>query len=141
MSIPIFTSKRLHRNQYRPSRKASLVVSTLIYLPLLLCGWIWIVLLTQGYFTIAGVPFPIIANFLQDETARNAYFEGDNTKLHNRLQEMGVEEQIKAFYRHQIEDETKLDQYIHQLLYERTGYVGLDYTLDSKGILVLKQRK
>jgi len=108
---------------------------------LLLCGWIWFVLLTEGQFTIGGVPVPIIRSFFQDETARNAYFAGDNKKLHARLQAMGVEDKIKSFYRPKIRDEAKLDQYIHQILYDRTGYVGEAYQVNSEGVLVLKKRK
>jgi hypothetical protein len=83
---------------------------------------------------------PIIVSFIQDETARSAYFKGDSKKLHDRLQDMGVEEQIKAFYRPQIGDEVQLDQYIHQLLYNRTGHVGDAYKVNSQGILVLKKK-
>jgi hypothetical protein len=88
--------------------------------------------------TIADVPVSIVISFLQDETARNAYFMGDNTKLHDRLEQMGIEPRIKDFYRPQIPDEVALDQYIHQLLYERTGYVGKGYRLNEQGVLVLK---
>ncbi|HBR74938.1 MAG TPA: hypothetical protein DEA78_14830 [Cyanobacteria bacterium UBA11159] len=88
--------------------------------------------------TIADVPVSIVMSFLQDETARNAYFTGDGQKLHDRLNQMGVEEQIKDFYRPQIPDEIALDLYIHQLLYDRTGYVGKAYQLNAQGVLVLK---
>jgi hypothetical protein len=54
---------------------------------------------------------------------------------------MGVEEKIKSFYRPKIRDEAKLDQYIHQILYDRTGYVGEAYQVNSEGVLVLKKRK
>ena len=94
--------------------------------------------LTKGDLIIGGVPVSIVMSFLQDETARNAYFQGDSKKLRDRLQEMGVEEKIKAFYRRQIPDEAKLDQHIHQLLYERTGYVGDGYWVNPQGILILK---
>jgi len=146
MVLPIFQSKKIRRSRYKSSygsapRKASLLASTLIYLSLLVCGWIWFVLLTEGQFTIGGVPVPIIRSFFQDETARNAYFAGDNKKLHARLQAMGVEEKIKSFYRPKIRDEAKLDQYIHQILYDRTGYVGEAYQVNSEGVLVLKKRK
>lgn len=90
--------------------------------------------------TIADVPLSIVIRFLQDETARNAYFTGDGQKLHDRLNQMGVEEQIKDFYRPQIPDEVALDRYIHQLLYDRTGYVGKAYQLNGQGVLVLKHQ-
>lgn len=142
MDRPVFESRRTRPSRnvstYRSSRKASLLVATVIYLNLILCVGIWVVLLTDGYLTIGGVPTSIIVSFLQDEKARNAYFQGDSNKLHDRLQHMGIEDRIKAFYRPQISDEAKLDQHIHQILYDRTGYVGNAYRVNSQGVLVLK---
>jgi hypothetical protein len=89
--------------------------------------------------TFRGVPVSIILEFIEDESARQAYFAGNKVALHERLQQLGAEEQIKAFYRPQIRDEVKLDQYIHQIFYEVSGYVGKAYRVDSRGILVLKQ--
>ena len=144
MGKPGYKSNRRHTRQYgltdRSSRKASGLVATIIYLSLLLCVLISVLLFTNGPFTFGGVPTPIIMSFLQDETARDAFFQGDNKKLHDRLQAMGIEERVKAFYRHQLRDEAKLDQHIHQILYDRTGYVGIAYKVNSEGILVLKQR-
>lgn len=143
MGKPGYKSNRKHTRQYgsdRSSPKASGLVATIIYLSLLLCVLISVLLFTNGPFTIGGVPTPIIMSFLQDETARDAFFESDNKKLHDRLQAMGIEERVKAFYRPQIPDEAKLDQHIHQILYDRTGYVGIAYKVNSEGILVLKQR-
>lgn len=143
MDRPVFQSRRTRRSRYgsayRSSRKASLLVATIIYLNLFLCAGVWVVLLTNGFLTIGGVPTPIIASFLQDETARNAYFQGDKEKLHARLQNMGIEDRIKAFYRPQIEDEAKLDQHIHQILYDRTGYVGQAYRV-NQGVLMKKEQ-
>lgn len=142
MDRPVFQSRRTQPSRYgstnRSSRKAPLLVATVIYFNLLLCVGIWAVLLTNGYLTIGGVPTPIIVSFLQDETARNAYFQGDSQKLHDRLQHLGIEDRIKAFYRPEIRDEAILDQHIHQILYDRTGYVGSAYRVNSQGVLVLK---
>lgn len=80
----------------------------------------------------------IIREFLADEKARDAYFAGNKKALHDRLEQMGIEEDIKAYYRPQIPDEAKLDQHIHQILYERTGYVGRSYKVNSQGVLILK---
>lgn len=145
MVLPTSQSSSNRRNRDKSKHSSAsrtfLLTGTVICLPLLICGWVWFTILTQGQLAIAGVPTPIIISFLLDETARDAYFDGNKQKLHDRLQEMGVEEQIKAFYRPQFQnDEVKLDQYIHQLLYERTGYVGKAYRVNSKGILVLKKR-
>ena len=133
-------SKR-YRSTYSSSRIASAIVKTTIYLCLLLCVWAWVVLFTQGELTVRGVPTSIIISFLQDETARTAYFEGDSKKLHDRLEAMGMEERIKAFYRPKIRNEAKLDQHIHQILYDLTGYVGVAYRVNSQGVLVLKRPK
>ena len=122
----------------RSASKAPVRLVKSILLSVILLISIWGVLFTGGYVTLGGVPAPIIMKFLGDETAREAYFQGDRKKLHNRLNDMGVEEDIKAYYRPQIPDEAQLDQYIHQLFYERTGYVGDGYRVNSQGILVLK---
>jgi hypothetical protein len=50
---------------------------------------------------------------------------------------MGIEEKMKDYYRPQISDEGVLDQHIHQILYDRTGYVGEAYQVNG-GVLVLK---
>ena len=143
MSRPVYQFKTLLPSRSSlnspASRQPSLKFATLIFVSFLVCVWIGVILLTNGL-TIGGVPTPIIVSFIQDETARSAYFKGDSKKLHDRLQDMGVEEQIKAFYRPQIADEVQLDQYIHQLLYNRTGHVGDAYKVNSQGILVLKKK-
>ncbi|MCU0565465.1 MAG: hypothetical protein MUF49_02585 [Oculatellaceae cyanobacterium Prado106] len=92
----------------------------------------------SGHLLIGGVPSSIVLEFLQDQPAWTAYWQGDRQALHDRLSELGVEEQIKAYYRPQIPDEVKLDQHIHQLLYLRTGYVGEAYRVTEQGLLVLK---
>ncbi|MGA7953481.1 MAG: hypothetical protein WCA07_08165 [Gloeobacterales cyanobacterium] len=89
--------------------------------------------------TIRGVPVSVVLQFLRDDTARKAYFSGDKQQLHDRLDRMGVEEEVKAFYRPKIQDEAELDRYIHQLLYNITGYVGLAYEVDAKGSLAPKK--
>lgn len=89
---------------------------------------------------VGGVPLSIILIFLRDRVARRAYFCKDSKTLHNRLFLIGVEEKIKDFYRPKISDEMELDQYIHQLLYERTGYIGEDYWLSEQNILVYRNR-
>ncbi|MBD2123196.1 MULTISPECIES: hypothetical protein [Trichocoleus] len=106
---------------------------------ILLSLGLWVVLVVGEYVTIGGVPFSVIVSFLQDNTARTAYFEGNSTQVHDRLSEMGVEEQMKGYYRDRIADEVKLDQHIHQVLYDRTGYVGQAYRVNAQGILVLRQ--
>jgi hypothetical protein len=89
--------------------------------------------------TIRGVPVPVVLQFLSDDTARNAYFSEDKQQLHDRLDRMGIEEKVKAFYRPKIQDEAELDRYIHQLLYNITGYVGIAYEVNTKGVLASKK--
>ncbi|MBD1870368.1 hypothetical protein H6F88_18270 [Oculatella sp. FACHB-28] len=96
-----------------------------------------VILFVQGRLVIGGVPSGIIMEFLQDDLARSAYFSGNSTALHDRLDEIGIEEAMKDYYRPQISDEVVLDQHIHQILYDRTGYVGEDYQVNG-GVLVLK---
>ncbi|MCU0533191.1 MAG: hypothetical protein MUD14_04750 [Hydrococcus sp. Prado102] len=98
----------------------------------------WGILFLGGVVTLGGVPPSIVGKFLQDPASVVAFFMGDRVKLHQRLQEMGIEEEIKAYYRPQIPDEVQLDQYIHQILYDRTGYVGNNYLATPRGNLVLK---
>lgn len=87
---------------------------------------------------IQGVPSSIIVKFLQDSQARDAYFQGDAKKIHARLSALHVEKDIKDYYRKKISDPIELDRYIHQLMYDRTGYVGEDYQVTTRGDLVLK---
>lgn len=90
--------------------------------------------------TIQGVPVAIIIKFLQDDPARDAYFSENKQDLHNRLQELEIEEEIKAFYRPQIRDEVELDQHIHQIFYDTTGYVGKAYKVNAQDTLILRDR-
>nr|WP_290222013.1 hypothetical protein [Trichocoleus desertorum] len=121
----------------RPPRSPQQIVA-LAGSGILLSLGLLVVLVVGEYVTIGGVPFSVIVSFLQDETARTAYFEGNSTRVHDRLSEMGVEEQMKSFYRSRIADEVKLDQHIHQVLYERTGYVGTAYRVNAQGTLILR---
>ncbi len=88
--------------------------------------------------TIQGVPVSILIKFLRDQPARTAYFAGQRQALHERLNQLGIEEDIKAFYRPSISNEVELDRYIHQLMYDRTGYVGKSYKVGPNARLQLK---
>ncbi|NEO31887.1 MAG: hypothetical protein F6K36_15910 [Symploca sp. SIO3C6] len=127
------------QNRASSRRKAQKVV-LLIYLSVVFSISIGGILLLSNAqnVTIGGVPVPILFSFWQDKTARNAYFNGHGKKLHDRLGQMGIEERMKDYYRTQISDEAQLDQHIHQILYNRTGYVGEAYKVNSRGVLVLK---
>jgi len=63
----------------------------------LLCGGgLWL-----RYGTIQGVPTPIVLKFLMDKQSLDAYLSGEKRGLRDLLQSLGVEEAIKASYRHQ----------------------------------------
>lgn len=96
------------------------------------------VLFLSGHLVIGGIPSSILMMFLQDATARDAFLQGDHQGLHARLSEMGVEEMMKDYYRPRIADEAELDRYVHQLFYDRTGYVGEAYRVAPNGKLVRK---
>lgn len=117
-----------------------LAASVLIVLPLLASLQMVLKLsFLNGQLVVGGIPASIITTFLEDDVSRNAYLRGDRRLLHDRLQALGVEEEIKDFYRSQIPDNVELDRYIHQIFYDRTGYVGENYWVTSEGRLVLKK--
>ena len=134
------TIRKQQRPDYRPSPKVPVKLITGIYFSILLSILLGAVLLSSGRMTVGGVPLSIVMSFLSDDAARNAYLAGEPAALHDRLEVMGIEEQIKEYYRPQFSDEAKLDQHIHQILYDRTGYVGAQYEVNPDGVLVLKDR-
>lgn len=85
--------------------------------------------------TVGGVPVPILLKAFEDESVRQAYWSGDKQGLHDRLNAMGIEEDIKDYYRPHASGETDLDQKIHQIFYNQTGYVGDAYQVDETGRL------
>jgi hypothetical protein len=89
--------------------------------------------------TIGGVPVPILMKAFEDESVRQAYWSGDKQRLHDRLNSMGIEEDIKEHYRPHASGEVNLDQKIHQIFYNQTGYVGDAYQVDQTGRLDLKR--
>ncbi|MGB3295548.1 MAG: hypothetical protein WBB01_21400 [Phormidesmis sp.] len=98
----------------------------------------WVALFMSGRTTLGGVPYSIVNKFWQDEAAKTAYFGGDRQALHDRLSELDVEADIKDYYRSRFSDEDELDRYIHQIMFDRTGYVGEAYKVDNYGRLSWK---
>lgn len=126
---------RQHSTIQKKRLKWSYIVAGGAALSLFIAGMgLWI---TYPTLTYKGVPVKILVHFMEDSAARRAYFAGNKRGLHDRLKELGVEEQIKDFYRPQFSDEQELDRHIHQLLYENTGYVGAAYVVDGEGQLQL----
>jgi len=95
----------------------------------------WANLFVQERVTFAGVPYGIINKFWNDKPARTAYFAGDRQGLHDRLKLLGVEADIKAYYRDRFPNEYELDRHIHQIMFDRTGYVGEAYQVNNFGEL------
>jgi len=89
--------------------------------------------------TIDGVPVPILLKAFGDESVRQAYWSGDKQELHDRLNAIGIEEDIKDYYRPHAAGESDLDQKIHQIFYNQTGYVGDAYQVDKTGRLQPRQ--
>ena len=98
---------------------------------------IWVLLFTAGIVTLGGVPYRVLLRVWQNDAARSALLSGESTALHDQMSNMGIEREIKAHYRDRIEDPVELDRYIHQVLFDRTGYVGANYRVDGSK-LVLK---
>ena len=143
MVLPIFTAGRKRNSSYISDRTLSpisLVFASFVFLFLGGLGWIWVEMLTKGYVAVGGVPSPIILSFLQNDSARIAYFDGDEEKLYAQIQNMNLAEKLKPYYRPQFAEEAKLDLHTHQILYDRTGYVGKAYQVSKQGVLTLKKK-
>lgn len=123
-----------NRLEIEAMRKKSTMIIAVFSTPL----FIAIYLFLSGNLVLGGVPSSIIMKFLQDSVAVDAYFSRDGRLVHDRLQKLNVEKEIKDHYRDQISDPIELDRYVHQILYERTGYIGVDYQLSASGNLKLK---
>lgn len=96
----------------------------------------WAVLFVEGTVTYKGVPYLVVRKFWQDEAAKTAYFSGDRQALHDRLSLLGIEQDIKRYYRGQFENEYALDRHIHQIMFDRTGYIGEAYRVDRHGRII-----
>jgi hypothetical protein len=134
-------SRQRRTPHHRPPQKSSLQHTiTFLYLAITFVAGTLVILFFSGRLIIGGVPSSVIMTFLQDNVARNAYMTGNAKTLHDRLDDMGIEEDMKDYYRPQIPDEVELDWYIHQILYDRTGYVGVAYRVGPGGKLTAKKQ-
>lgn len=100
----------------------------------------WVVLFTTGAITLGGVPYSVLLKVWQEPAAREALMAGDATELHDLMGNLGIEYDIKAYYGRRIQDPVKLDQHIHQILFDRTGYVGENYVVKGR-TLILREGK
>jgi hypothetical protein len=133
---------KLRGGGYVPNSRAASTKNLMVAFSL---AWIlgmfvvgWGILFLNGIVTLGGIPAAIVGKVIRDPIAISYFLTADKTQLHYRLEELGIEAEIKAYYRPQIPDEVQLDQYIHQLLYNWTGYVGNNYLVTPQGNLVLK---
>lgn len=142
MTQPSFSRSRTRNGRFVSSDRtlgaAPVVFKIILAIALGGLGWIWIEILVKGHLAIGGVPSPIIVSFFQNEIARKAYFDGDSETLHAQVQSMDLADKLKPYYRSQFEDEAQLDRYAHQILYDRTGFIGT-YQVNAQGILSLKK--
>ncbi|MBX2865535.1 MAG: hypothetical protein KTR27_18440 [Leptolyngbyaceae cyanobacterium MAG.088] len=104
---------------------------------LVMAAGTWVVLFTTGAITLGGVPYSVLMKVWQNPAARSALLGSEATELHDLMGDLGIEYEIKEYYRDRIQDPVKLDQHIHQILFDRTGYVGEAYTVKGR-TLVLK---
>ncbi len=95
----------------------------------------WGGLFINNQVTLGGVPYRVVRKFWNNQAARDAYFAGDRQALHDHLSALNVESDIKNYYRDRFDNEYELDRYIHQIMFDRTGYVGKAYDVDNYGRL------
>lgn len=88
---------------------------------------------------LGGLPFSVMARIWQDPVARSAYFDDRSAVLHDRIEVLGIEAELKAYYRDRISDPAQLDQQVQQILYDRTGYVGRFYRVNPQGQIVQRE--
>ena len=131
-NTPSYLHQRLQSKHRQRQRRKRLVTALL---GIGLGSALWTGLFVSERITLGGVPYRVIKTFWDDETARTAYFSGDAQALHDQLSSLGVEESIKAYYRDRFDNEYELDRHIHQIMFERTGYVGEAYEVDTRGQL------
>jgi hypothetical protein len=112
--------------------------NTLMWVSSLLLTVVGVGLFFQDSIVIRGIPLSLIIKGIADWPALEAYLSGNKQALHARLEKLGFEEEVKAFYRPKIRNEIELDRHIHQVLYDNTGYVGKAYYVNSQGNLTLK---
>lgn len=101
-------------------------------------GGTWLTLFLLGVVSLGGVPFSVISKVLSNPSTRSALFTLRATTLHDQMDDMGIEEEIKLYHSKHIQDPVELDQHIHQILYNWTRYVGENYVVGARGKLIPK---
>ncbi|MEL6813794.1 MAG: hypothetical protein AAFP03_03150 [Cyanobacteria bacterium J06598_3] len=125
--------QRANSERFRIQLLRGAVVSA--FLGLSLGGNVLGSLFVNEKITLGGVPYRVVQQFWNDRQARDAYFGGDRQALHDRLADLEIEESIKRYYSSRFDSEDELDLYIHQVMFDRTGYVGEAYQVNNYGEL------
>lgn len=123
----------------QPSKKKKSKAKAITRLTLvaLLAAGTWVALFTADMVTLRGIPYSVLNKVLRDKDSRAALLARNSKALHDRMNMIGVEYDIKRYYSDRIEDPVELDQHIHQVFYNLTGYVGENYVV-VRGKLVPK---
>lgn len=119
----------------QPPKKGKAIAK--LILPALLAAGAWVTLFTTEVITLGGVPYSVLMKVWQNPATRAALLRRDSVALHDLMDNMGIEYEIKKYYSKRIKDPVELDQHIHQILYDRTRYVGENYVV-VRGKLIPK---
>ncbi|MEL6779843.1 MAG: hypothetical protein AAFO06_21610 [Cyanobacteria bacterium J06597_16] len=135
---PSRLNQRLNTEHTRTQLWRAAIVSA--FMGLSMAGSVWGALFASEQTTLGGVPYTAVSRFVKDKPARDAYFAGDSQALHDRLVELEVEPLVKEYYRDRFTDgrfadENALELHIHQVMYDRSGYLGEAYQVDNYGTL------
>lgn len=120
-----------------PQKRKSNAKAWFVILPVL-GGTVWFGMFLSGMVTLGGVPFSVVSRVLRTPATRSALFTFRAATLHNLMDDMGIEEEIKLYHSKHIQDPVELDQHIHQILYNWTRYVGENYVVGARGKLIPK---
>lgn len=122
----------------RPPQKKKGKAKAWLMILTVLGGSTWFALFLFGRVTLGGVPFSVVSRVLRNPSTRSALFTLRATTLHDQMDDMGIEEEIKLYHSRHIQDPVELDHHIHQILYNWTRYVGDNYVVGSRGKLIPK---
>ena len=126
------------RSLARPPQKKKGKAAAWLMIFTFLGGGTWLALFLSGMVTLGGVPFSVVSLVLRTPSTRKALFTLRATHLHDLMNSMGIEEEVKRYHSKRIQDPVELDQYIHQVLYNWTRYVGENYVVGDRGKLIPK---
>ncbi|MBE9070099.1 hypothetical protein IQ260_26000 [Leptolyngbya cf. ectocarpi LEGE 11479] len=120
-----------------PTQKKKGKTMARLVLLIMLGAGTWGTLFMTGVVTLGGVPYSVVRRVWQTPIARQALLQRNSVELHDIMDSMGIEEEIKLYHSKHIKDPVELDQHIHQILYNWTRYVGANYVV-VRGKLIPK---